>query len=305
MKRWSFLARPAWIVAAHFAVFSAARAALYWIWPQSFQDLSTGALIGACLRGLVLDASIISIGLAAVIVALLLPFEFATRPAWRAIWTWIAFAYLCIVVLICAGDIAYFGTVGRHVGPELVSFVDDPALMFAIVWESYRLATVGMLAALAMLAFGWRRLMRWDASLEPARAPAWTLLALAPLMVLAMRGNVTGKPVGIADAFKSGSISAGYLALSGPFSIAHSSHGSRNLSTNFMPWDEAVANVQAQILQPADRAIDPLYPLLRARARQARDVPPQRRGAAARELGRRCGRCRARRARASGPGHDA
>ncbi len=254
-------------------MFSAARAALYGIWPQSFQDLSTGALIGACLRGLVLDASIISIGLAAVIVALLLPFEFATRPAWRAIWAWIAFAYLCIVVLICAGDIAYFGNVGRHVGPELVSFVDDPALMVAIVWESYRWATVGMLAALVVLAFGWRRLMRWDASLEPARAPAWTLLALAPLMVLAMRGNLTGKPVGIVDAFVSGSVSAGYLALSGPFSIAHSFLGSANLRTNFMAWDEAVANVHAQVFDPADRAIDPLYPLLRARGKPVTSHP--------------------------------
>ncbi len=273
MKRWSYLARPTWIVAAHFAVFSAARAALFWIWSQSFQDLSTSAVLGACLHGLVLDASIIAIGLGPVIVALLLPLEFARRPAWRAIWAWIAYAYLCIVALISAGDIAYFGTVGRHVGPELVSFVDDQSLMVAIVWESYRFAMFGMLAALAVLAFVWRRFMRWDASLEPARAPAWTLLALAPLLVLAMRGNVTGKPIGIVDAFESGSVSAGYLALSGPFSVAHSFLGSANLRTNFMPWEEAVANVHAQVFDPADRAIDPLYPLLRARGKPVTSHP--------------------------------
>ncbi len=273
MKRWSYLARPAWIVAAHFALFSVARAALLWIWPQSFQELSSREVLGACIHGLVLDASIIAIGLGAVIVALLLPFEFATRSTWRAIWTWIAYAYLCIAVLICAGDIAYFGTVGRHVGPELVSFVDDPALMVAIVWESYRLPALAMLALLAVLAYVWRRCMRWDASLGPLRAPAWTLLALAPLLVVAMRGNVTGKPVGIVDAFESGSVPAGYLALSGPFSVAHSFLGSAHLRTNFMPWDEAVANVHAQVFDPADRAIDPLYPLLRARGEPVKSHP--------------------------------
>lgn len=235
--------RPAWIVGVHFGVYFAARAALHAIWPASFADLDAAGLVAAWTRGFVIDSSIIAVTLAPVLLALLLPVSFARGESWRAAWSWLAFAILAAAMLVLAGDIAYFGTVGRHVGPELVAFSDDPALMWGIVWESYRLPLFGMLAAIAALGFGWRRLMRWDERFGAAPGRPWTLIALAPVCLVAIRGNVTGKPIGTVDAFQSGSVSAGYLALNGPFSIVHSIPEAKNLRYEFLPREHAVASV--------------------------------------------------------------
>ena len=227
MKRSLDLARLAWIVAAHFVVFSAARIGLYWIWRTSFEELSTGELLRAASRGLLFDASIIALGLSPLIVAFALPFEFARGRRWRTAWSWYAFAHLCIVLLLLAGDVAYFGTVGRHAGPEFVAMIDDPALINSIVWESYRLAFCGVLLGLVLLGALWRRVMSWDERWSMLRAPAWAAVAFLPLLFFGIRGNASGKPISVVDAFASGSVSAGYLTLNGPFSIAHAIQGPR------------------------------------------------------------------------------
>ncbi|HUR27131.1 MAG TPA: LTA synthase family protein, partial [Planctomycetota bacterium] len=138
-------------------------------------------------------------------------------------------------------------------------------LMLSIVRDSYAPALCGMLVALALLGVAWRRAMRWDERPVPLRAPAWNVCVLAPVMLLAVRGNASGKPIGVVDAFTAGSVAAGYLALNGPFSIAHSVLDSDKVPAEFMPWDAAVRNVQAQVFSDGELALDPEYPLLRAR----------------------------------------
>ncbi len=267
MKRSLDLYRPAWIVAAHFIVFSVARVVLYLKWQPSFTELPAADLLRAFGHGLVFDASIIALGLSPIMLALMLPLAFAKRRAWRATWTWIAYAHLCIVALVLAGDIAYFGMVGRHAGPEIIAMVDDPALMFSIVTESYALALCGMIVALILLAIFWRRAIRWDEALvAPMRAPAWTPLAFAPVFFVAIRGNADGKPINVVDAFDSGSVPAGYLSLNGPFSIAHTILDAERIPADFMPWSTATENVRAQIFSPQEHAIDTDFPLLRTRS---------------------------------------
>ena len=246
-------------------MFLLARVVLYAAWPDSFADLDGAGIAAAFGRGFVMDASILAVALAPAVLALCLPFGFAAGRTWRGVWGWLAFAVLCAGILVLAGDIAYFGMVGRHVGPELVAFVDDPHLMWGIVWESYRLTLAGVLLLLLVLAWLWRRLMAWDAARVGAPAPAWSLALIAPLFFVAIRGNVTGKPIGTVDAFRSGSVSSGYLALNGPFSIAHSIPNAKNLRFEFMSEELAVASVREHSFagSPAE---DPQFPLLRRRA---------------------------------------
>lgn len=273
MSRPLHLSRPAWILAAHLALFSLARLVLYWTWRGDFMDLPSAELWRGFLLGIVFDASVITFGLAPVLLALLLPFEFARQRAWRTTWSWIAFAHLCIVALVLAGDVAYFGIVRRHVGPEIVALVDDPKLLVSIVLDGYLVEAAGVLVALAGLFIAWRRSMRWDERKPALRAPAWSLLVLAPLLLVVVRGNASGKPMSVVDAFQSGSVSSGYLALNGPFSIVHSVFGAQDVPRDFMAWDEAVGNVHEQVFCASERALDPAYPLLRASLR-ARGTSP-------------------------------
>ncbi|MEO6708297.1 MAG: LTA synthase family protein, partial [Planctomycetota bacterium] len=266
MKRSLDLARLAWIVAAHFVVFSGSRLALFWIWRTSFEELSTAEVLRAASRGLVFDASIITLGLSPLVVAFVLPFEFARARRWRTAWSWYGFAHLCLVLLLLAGDVAYFGNVGRHAGLEIVVMLDDPALINSIVWESYRLAFCGTLLGLVLLGALWRRVMSWDERWTVLRAPSWAAVAFVPLLFFGIRGNASGKPISVVDAFASGSVSAGYLTLNGPFSIARAILHQDQRTAEFMPWTTAVENVQAQLFSEEERAIDPGFPLLRARA---------------------------------------
>lgn len=265
--------RLAWILAAHFLVYGIARLVLYEVWKPNFVELSSAELLHAFRRGMIFDASIIALGLAPVVLGLVLPFRFAERRAWRSVWSWIAFAHFGFVALVLAGDVAYFGTVNRHAGPELVALIDDPSLMFSIVRDSYAPALCGMLVALALAGFAWRLAMRWDERLPPPRIPVWNVFVLAPVMLFAVRGNASGKPISVVDAFTSGSVAAGYLALNGPFSIAHSILGSGKVPAEFMPWDAAVRNVQAQVFGETEHALDPEFPLLRSRPARSESRP--------------------------------
>jgi phosphoglycerol transferase MdoB-like AlkP superfamily enzyme len=273
LKRSQHPARPAWILATYFVVFSVARAVLYGTWRSNFDELSFTDLLAALGRGLVFDASVIALALAPVMLALILPFEFAGRRGWRSTWTWIAYAELCVLALVLAGDVFYFGIVGRHAGHEFIGMVDDPALMVSIVSESYAIALSGMIVALMLLAVAWRRMMAWDERLAPKRAPAWTAFAMAPVILFVVRGNAVGKPITVVDAFASGSVEAGYLSLNGPFSIGHSILDSANVPTDFMPWETAVESVQSQYFGAQEHAIDPAFPLLRERDVSAASHP--------------------------------
>ena len=258
------LARPAWILAVHLALFCLARGLLFRIWSEEFQNLTPGQIARAFLEGVGFDASVIVLGLSPALLALTLPFGFARRATWRAFWGWFGFAHLCLAALLLAGDLAYFGLVGRHVGPEVVALVDDPLLLLSIVLADYKLALLGSLFLLAALFLAWRRWMRLDEGSVALRAPRWSLVVLAPLLLVVVRGNASGKPISVVDAFQSGSASCGYLTLNGPFSIVHSIFGARDVPSEFLPWQEAVDDVRRQVLRTTDRALDPEYPLLRA-----------------------------------------
>lgn len=266
MKGVSQFVRPAWIFAAHLLLFSLARVVLYLCWRADFAELSAAGLLRAFGLGLAFDASVITLGLSLVILALCLPFRFALDRRWRATWSWIAFAHLCVVALVLAADVAYFGIVRRHAGPEAFALLDDPRLIVAMIWDGYRAELAGIIVLLVSLALAWRQSMRWDERRPVARAPAWSLLVLAPVALVVVRGNASGKPMGIADAFESGSVATGYLALSGPYSLVHTAFGSRSVPSAFMPWDEAVENVRGQVFSSAERVLDPAFPLLRARS---------------------------------------
>lgn len=265
-RSWVFALRPAWMVLAHLAVFESARVGLYFAWPDDFGELGAAGLARALFAGLRFDLSIVALALAPALVALSLPWRFAAHPRWRDAWAWWGFAMLTLATAVLIGDACYFGLVHRHVGVEIASLGDDLDLVLGAAVGEYLPAILGALAVGALAAWAWRRAMRWDARRAGGvRPPLLAPLACGLLLLVAIRGNVSGKPIGVVNAFESGSLAEGYLTLNGPFSAWHSSRNSRPKALDYMPWPAAVANVQAQILAPGERTEHPRFPLQRTR----------------------------------------
>lgn len=267
----AFALRPAWIVLAHLGVYACARVALFYAWPDQFAELGLAGLGRALVAGLRFDLSIIAIGLAPALVALALPWRFAASARWRDAWGWWGFAVLVLATGLLIGDACYFGLVQRHIGVELAALEDDVDLLVGMALSEYLAATLGIVAFAAVGFVAWRRAMRWDARRHAgALAPLWAPLALGLALLVAIRGNVSGKPIGVVNAFESGSLAEGYLTLNGPFSVWHSSRNAKPKAVEYMPWEEAIALVQREVLAPAERLADPALPVQRVRPPRAR-----------------------------------
>lgn len=262
------------MVLAHLCVYASARVALFYAWPEQFAELGLAGLGRALIAGVRFDLSIIAIGLAPAWVALALPWRFAASARWRDAWGWWGFAVLVLAAGLLIADACYFGLVQRHIGVELAALEDDVDLLIGMALREYLAATLGIVVFAAAGFFAWRRAMRWDARRHGgALAPLWAPLALGLALLVAIRGNVSGKPIGVVNAFESGSLAEGYLTLNGPFSVWHSSRNAKPKAVEYMPWSEAIALVQREVLAPSERLADATLPVQRARPARSSAEP--------------------------------
>lgn len=177
------------------------------------------------------------------------------------------------VVPVSAGhrrDLIYFGFVNRHTGPEVSGLGNDLDLVLAMALGDYGPALLVCAFLLVPGFLLWRRLLA-----APQVRGSHPLLVIGVLlvMVIAARGGVVGKPIGVVDAFDAGSSASGYLTLNGPFSVFHSMLGSESLPVEFMKWDEAVASVQHELFANSEIMQSPAYPLQRRRNELAPAAP--------------------------------
>lgn len=261
--------RALFVVGVYVGVFFLFRLLLIGLYANHFHSLSAAEILTAFLRGTLFDLSISLAFIGFPLLFLLLPFRWSTRDWWQGLWTWYCFLVLAIFVFMLGGDLAYFGLAHRHVGPEVTAIGNDLDLIVDMALHNY--AGALMTASVAVIALGWwwrRSLKRLPA--HPAH-PVLTVLAFVAVVV-GVRGNVSGKPIGVVDAFADGSASAGYLTLNAPFSVFHSFQGSRPIDVDFLPWDQAVASVRKELIEPTEISTAG-YPLQRAQPAEASRHP--------------------------------
>ncbi len=256
--------RIAWITGLHLVLFSAARLLLWLVYRDSFAGTSDGDVAWAFVDGLRFDLSIALTFLGLPFLFLLLPRVGAWAP-WRRLWTAVAFVVLVVLTAALIGDLAWFALVGRHVGVELVTVGDDVTMMSGVIFGEYWWTFLLLAASVLAMAWVWRALCRWDGRAGYGPAPWFAIVLFLPLLVLAVRGGLQGKPLAVVNAFASGSVERGLLTLNGPFSMYHSLVRTRAVETDFMAWDAAVEETRALVLGDGEEFVDDAYPLLRRR----------------------------------------
>jgi phosphoglycerol transferase MdoB-like AlkP superfamily enzyme len=248
-------------------IFFLARVGLFLVHLEDFNDLTLLEVLRAFARGLLFDASIITLITGGPLLLMLLPFRFAHHRHWQSLWTWANFTLLALFLLLLAGDILYFGFVHRHAGPEILALGGDVGLMFDMAFGSYWWALLLFLAACVGLFFLWRRLFRHVDAEIGRFLPRLAILLIAVLGVaFLIRGGLGRKPLDIVDAFVENRPSAAYLSLNGPFAMSRALVNTHKVKSDFFAWDEAVRRTQELVLAPGERLLAGNdYPLLRAR----------------------------------------
>src|SRR6185295_17607443 len=117
--------------------------------PEDF-SIVAGSRAAAFLQGFRYDASVLCAFLGVPLVLLLLPFSWARDRRWQQAWSWIGFAMF---------DVFYFGDVRRHAGLETAALGETLKAVTSSAFTAYLLPLIAFLAAVAALAWGWRKLL--------------------------------------------------------------------------------------------------------------------------------------------------
>jgi phosphoglycerol transferase MdoB-like AlkP superfamily enzyme len=257
-------------------VFLVLRLLLWGMYRADFSDLSLWQLIEACAVGVRFDASLLAWVLWLPYLFLLFPFPWSGRVGWQRFWGWWVFAGLVVLVFATIADTLYFGTVHRHVGPELGVLAADMRSMLSLAGRQYALHLLGFAFLVAGSAWLWARLLR-PVCFARGGALVRTLLAfiLSFGMLVAVRGGIGGKPISVGDAFFSNTLSQGYLAMNGAFAVSRGLLDQVQAPAQFMPQTSADLR-SAQWFSEPGHTPNPEFPLWHEIVPSAHDTVRQK-----------------------------
>lgn len=254
--------RLIFLIAVFLVPFTLARVGLLFAYGGEFAELTVAQISLAMLHGIRFDLSILLLFIGLPLLFLLLPFRWSSSRWWQYPWLWLVFIALVGFIFIIAGDMAYFGFVHRHAGPEVKAMWSDMDLMWDMAISDYLSWLLLFAIFIVSALYAWKR---WMLLLPTPPVKVWprllVIVVLFFLFVLVIRGGAQYKPIGIANAFSSGSIATGYLTLNGPFAVFHSVMSTKATKKSFMPWPDAVATTRAALFDKAPMQ-NPAFPLM-------------------------------------------
>jgi len=266
--------RIALVFAVCLVPFTIGRAFIYATNHADFTTLSATQVIGAFVVGLRFDTSILALSVGIPLLLMLLPFRVCHHRFWQGVCGWTAYVMILVLVFMIIADMFYFSEVHRHAGPEVKAMGGDISTIVNMTLHEFPWAlALFALGALVGIRF-WRPLL---APTPTPPAKAWLrlggIMGLFVVLGLLARGGTQYKPLSVSDAFFIDSAAAGYLALNGPFAIAHALDAEKPLVKDFMPANEAARITQKWLQGKNEVFINPDYPLLRAKS-EARNTNP-------------------------------
>lgn len=233
------------ILLISFALFALMRALLLLVQAGDFASLAPGEVLHAFVLGLRFDGAMIAMTVGVALLLWHAPGPWSGRVWWDRSWGWLVYVLLLVQTFLMVTDVLYFGTVHRHVGPEIATIGGDLASMAILGLRQYGWVLALYVVCALLGGYYWRKLLAGSPAPTSRRWPQWAGLALAFLMVVAVgRGGVSGKPVSVVDAFTSDDLTQGHLVLNGAFTISRAAFEPVPAPRVFMPMDVARERVQ-------------------------------------------------------------
>jgi phosphoglycerol transferase MdoB-like AlkP superfamily enzyme len=240
-------------------IFALIRTGYYLVYKEYFGSFDLAELARIYLIGFRFDLSIAMLASLPFLALALFPFRIRLRTLLLHLGLWTTFLALVGLFLINVGDLLYFGEVYRHAGREVLLLGNDYPMLLEAAFSSYLPVTLGSLAALAVGAVAWQRLVIHPTLNQPLNGH-WTsrcaLAVLALLLVfLAARGVITGKPLSTIDAFAAGGEKQASLALNGAFAVIHNTRKARKQEREplaFFTQTDLMANLDGMGWQARD-----------------------------------------------------
>lgn len=218
-----YLSLMARMFAFSLVVLLSTKLVMLWFYASYFANISFFETLYALVYGVRFDSATMVILGSIFWLLLLIPLPGFQHPRVRQTWAWLYFLLLCVVFILCLGDVYYFGEVDRHTGRELLNIGNDIGALVVIALEGAPLFTAFAFALLAILAFIWWRWVIIVAGQKPRLPKGIVRKVLVVLLVLLLavflgRGMVLkSRPIAVVDAFSLPSPESANLALNGVF----------------------------------------------------------------------------------------
>ncbi|WP_300669454.1 LTA synthase family protein [Desulfoluna sp.] len=195
------------------------RAFFYLCHRQGFAALSPWEVGYALMWGLRFDLAIAAIlALLSLLLGLVIFYGFKQRR-----WSLAPLALSATALVgLQTADIMYFHDAGRHIGYELSDAVTDFTSLCATAFAQFPGIAIGGLLFLGLALFALQKSRAWV--LHPPAAPlgikkgALAALAMVAILVISVRGGVSGLPMSPLFAYKIGDPQQADLALNGSYS---------------------------------------------------------------------------------------
>lgn len=162
----------------------------------------------AFLLGFRYDLRIVSVlTLSALLICAIRPLNPLSGQRAIRFWTWLMTLVFVVLLLFYGADFYHYDYLKQRLNASVLNFLEDTAISFGMMWQTYPLLRIGLL----LLAAGWL-FFRWQrshlsavAASEPARVNRVSRFSIFFLLVLSMAAAVFGKlgqyPLRWSDAF--------------------------------------------------------------------------------------------------------
>jgi len=247
-----------------FIILTAIRLFLYFKYPVYFSNLNANELILSLFMGLRIDYAVLSVFTSLYWFFLLLPFKLVHNITYRktvgTIWG-ITFATIAFYNI---ADVMYFGYVDRHITNEIYQIHNDIYTSLDMVLNLYSFEIFITFFFSFAIVYFFYKLFSFEINNITLNKKEWLILPLILiLIILGIRGKISGKPFTTSDAFSVKKLSSGNLALSGTY-ILYRSKKNINVNRDTIPVKEAILNVKKVLQSNKFEYTNPIeYPLLR------------------------------------------
>jgi phosphoglycerol transferase MdoB-like AlkP superfamily enzyme len=245
----------------------AARISLLALYPSYFDALTAADIAHSFAVGLRFDLATSLLTISLPLLPLWIPWSQKWERTALKMSQWMTAICVLTAAVFLWSDVLFWGESGRHLTTEPTGILADMSPMFRLAFREYPLELAVLVLSGGVLVW----LLRW--AFRPAKinggtrrswwSYAWTLLLIAAITILGIRGSVRREPLRSSDAMLAGSETAGGLALNGWYSVLYSTFNKQRPPEHYMSDAEAARVTRSLLVAAGERFTSERYPFRR------------------------------------------